>query len=62
MVDNRFTPTMYCAFMFGCSIIQGIGLTLEEALTFWRSEFTKIMEVDKVIDVYRRFECLHIIL
>lgn len=27
--------------------IKGIGLTLEEALMFWRSEFTKIMEVDK---------------
>ncbi|XP_033644569.1 DNA primase large subunit-like [Asterias rubens] len=27
--------------------LKGIGLTLEQALTFWRSEFSKIMEVDK---------------
>ncbi|XP_046857638.1 DNA primase large subunit-like [Xenia sp. Carnegie-2017] len=27
--------------------IKGLGLTLEEALAFWRSEFAKIMEVDK---------------
>lgn len=29
--------------------LQGIGLSLEEALIFWRSEFTKLMDVDKVI-------------
>jgi len=28
--------------------MQGIGLSLEEALIFWRSEFTKLMDVDKV--------------
>lgn len=27
---------------------QGIGLSLEEALIFWRAEFTKLMDVDKV--------------
>lgn len=27
--------------------IKGIGLSLEEALIFWRSEFTKVMDVDK---------------
>ncbi|CAH3160276.1 unnamed protein product [Porites lobata] len=27
--------------------IKGIGLSLEEALIFWRSEFTKLMDVDK---------------
>ena len=28
--------------------LQGIGLSLEEALIFWRAEFTKLMDVDKV--------------
>lgn len=27
---------------------QGIGLSLEEALIFWRAELTKLMDVDKV--------------
>ena len=30
-------------------LMQGIGLSLEEALIFWRSEFTKLMDVDKVL-------------
>ena len=29
-------------------LLQGIGLSLEEALIFWRAEFTKLMDVDKV--------------
>ena len=28
--------------------LKGIGLTLEQALAFWRAEFTKKMDVDKV--------------
>ena len=28
--------------------LKGIGLTLEQSLKFWRSEFTKMMDVDKV--------------
>ena len=28
--------------------LKGIGLSLEDAMTFWRSEFTKKMDVDKV--------------
>ena len=28
--------------------LKGIGLSLEEALKFWRMEFTKTMEPDKV--------------
>jgi len=28
-------------------LLQGIGLSLEEALIFWRAEFTKLMDVDK---------------
>lgn len=27
--------------------LKGIGLSLEEALIFWRAEFTKLMDVDK---------------
>ena len=34
--------------MFLDVLMQGIGLSLEEALIFWRSEFTKLMDVDKV--------------
>ena len=30
--------------------LKSIGLTLEQALTFWRAEFTKKMEPDKVCD------------
>ena len=30
--------------------LKNIGLTLEQALAFWRSEFTKKMDVDKVWD------------
>lgn len=30
------------------NIYQGIGITLEESLIFWRSEFGKVMELDKV--------------
>ena len=30
--------------------LKSIGLTLEQALTFWRTEFTKKMEPDKVCD------------
>ena len=29
-------------------VYQGIGLSLEEAIMFWRQEFTKSMDVDKV--------------
>ena len=29
--------------------LKGIGLSLEEALKFWRSEFTKLMDGDKVV-------------
>jgi Eukaryotic and archaeal DNA primase, large subunit len=28
--------------------LKGIGLSLEEALRFWKSEFTRIMDADKV--------------
>lgn len=28
--------------------LKGIGLSLEDALRFWRDEFTKVMDVDKV--------------
>lgn len=28
--------------------LKNIGLTLEQALAFWRAEFTKKMDVDKV--------------
>ena len=28
--------------------LKGIGLSLEEAMKFWRSEFTKILDGDKV--------------
>jgi DNA primase large subunit len=28
--------------------LKGIGLTLEEAMLFWRSEFSKAMSTDKV--------------
>jgi DNA primase large subunit len=28
--------------------LKGIGLSLEEAIKFWRSEFTKLIDVDKV--------------
>lgn len=28
--------------------LKGIGLSLEEAMKFWRSEFMKIMDGDKV--------------
>ena len=28
--------------------LKSIGLSLEDALTFWRAEFTKKMDVDKV--------------
>ena len=28
--------------------IKGIGLTMDQALKFWRNEFTKLMDVDKV--------------
>ena len=31
--------------------LKNIGLTLEQALAFWRAEFTKKMDVDKV-DIY----------
>ncbi|XP_071481246.1 DNA primase large subunit-like [Diadema antillarum] len=27
--------------------LKGIGMTLEQAMTFWRSEFTRIMDMDK---------------
>ena len=30
--------------------LKSIGLTLEQTLTFWRTEFTKKMEPDKVCD------------
>ena len=32
-------------------LLQGIGLSLEEALIFWRAEFTKLMDVDKVFTI-----------
>jgi len=32
--------------------LKGIGLTLEDALTFWRSEFSQIMGVDKFEKLY----------
>ena len=35
--------------MMDVVLMQGIGLSLEEALIFWRSEFTKLMDVDKVL-------------
>ena len=28
--------------------LKAIGLSLDEALKFWRSEFSKVMDVDKV--------------
>ena len=30
--------------------LKSIGLTLNQALSFWRSEFTKRMEPDKVLE------------
>lgn len=32
--------------------LKGIGVTLEDALSFWRSEFTKKMEADKVCSMH----------
>lgn len=39
-----------CGYIFNflAVLLQGIGLSLEEALIFWRAEFTKLMDVDKV--------------
>ena len=31
--------------------LKGIGMSLEEALRFWKSEFTRIMDGDKVTRV-----------
>lgn len=28
--------------------LKGIGLSLDDAMRFWRDEFTKVMDVDKV--------------
>ena len=28
--------------------LKGIGVTLQDAMRFWRDEFTKLMDVDKV--------------
>jgi len=30
--------------------LKGIGMSLEEALRFWRSEFMRIMDGDKVLN------------
>jgi DNA primase large subunit len=35
-------------FFYVCAAPQGIGLTLEEALLFWRSEFARTMTVEQV--------------
>lgn len=32
--------------------LKGIGLSLEDALTFWRLEFTKKMDSDQVTRIY----------
>ena len=39
--------------------LKSIGLTLEQALTFWRTEFTKKMEPDKVCEEASS-TCIHI--
>lgn len=39
--------------------LKSIGLTLEQALTFWRTEFTKKMEPDKVCEEASSI-CIHI--
>lgn len=31
--------------------LKGIGVTLEDALKFWRSEFTKKMDIEKVVSL-----------
>ena len=38
--------------------LKSIGLTLEQALTFWRTEFTKKMEPDKVCEEVICY-CIH---
>lgn len=35
--------------------LKGIGLSLEDALTFWRTEFTKKIDLDQVINIYKKF-------
>ena len=40
--------------------LKGIGLTLEDALTFWRTEFTKKPEID--LDSVRHCSYLSVIL
>lgn len=31
--------------------LKGIGMSLEETIKFWRAEFSKIMDADKVYDL-----------
>lgn len=36
--------------------LKAIGLSLEEAMRFWRTEFTKLMDPDKVLQFNRESE------
>ena len=35
--------------------LKAIGLSLDEAMRFWRAEFTKAMDGDKVLTLYRLY-------
>lgn len=39
--------------------LKGIGLSLEDALAFWRAEFTKKMDSDKVWLVFAIFNSFY---
>ena len=43
---KHFSRLQYILFL------KGIGITLEDALRFWKSEFTKKMDSEKVFIIY----------